>query len=308
MEKMLTKYINKAADKIIEPGSITDPYYPDFTLELRTTVSGQEAVMPLGVLDNNTIDWGDGTIETPSATYPSHIYTDAGTYIVKITGNINNFAFANNAAYHPELVYKLLSWGKGTFNTMSNMFYGCMNLYQVPTTCQASFVYNIDMRSSFRYTAITYINTGILNIYPRWVDSMFQNGIGGSRYNLTNLVRDNTISVSSLFAANNKITTIDGIETWDTSSVTSFSRFAFLARNLDADVSSCDVTALTTADLMFNSSSFSNENYDKLLLSWSQQTVVSGVVFDAGDAKYTEAAARQALIDAGWTINDGGPA
>ncbi|MEJ2295986.1 MAG: hypothetical protein P8Y23_14615 [Candidatus Lokiarchaeota archaeon] len=50
-------------------------------------------------------------------------------------------------------------------------------------------------------------------------------------------------------------------------------------------------------------------NYDDLLLGWSQLTLQSGVTFDAGYSKYSDAAAdaRQFIIsNFAWTITDGG--
>ena len=49
-------------------------------------------------------------------------------------------------------------------------------------------------------------------------------------------------------------------------------------------------------------------NYDAMLISWAAQPVQSGVIFGAGNSKYSAAAAsaRQSLIDKGWNITDGG--
>jgi len=51
-------------------------------------------------------------------------------------------------------------------------------------------------------------------------------------------------------------------------------------------------------------------NYNALLISWSAQSLQSGVVFSGGSSKYsagTAATARQHMITShGWTITDGG--
>ena len=53
-----------------------------------------------------------------------------------------------------------------------------------------------------------------------------------------------------------------------------------------------------------------SDNYDALLIGWSQRTVQGGVTFDAGYSLTTGTdspayAARQILVDKGWTIRDG---
>ena len=60
---------------------------------------------------------------------------------------------------------------------------------------------------------------------------------------------------------------------------------------------------------MFYRVTLSTPNYDNLLLSWSQLTLQTGVWFDAGNSKYSNAAkdARQVIItNFSWTIIDGG--
>jgi hypothetical protein len=58
---------------------------------------------------------------------------------------------------------------------------------------------------------------------------------------------------------------------------------------------------------MFRSATLSTANYDKLLLSWSQQNVKS-LNFHGGNSQYSSASvdARQVLVNKGWTITDGG--
>jgi len=84
--------------------------------------------------------------------------------------------------------------------------------------------------------------------------------------------------------------------------------FANVASLSSLDVSFFNISALTDATGLLSGSAFSNTNYDKLLLSWSQQTFNNNVTFHAGNAQYTEPTARGILTTAGWIITDGGPA
>lgn len=75
------------------------------------------------------------------------------------------------------------------------------------------------------------------------------------------------------------------------------------------DMSGWDVSNITNMEYMLDDSNLSTQNYGKLLRGWGTQTLKSGVVFDAGNSRYssTAEADRQKLIDTfGWTINDGG--
>ena len=60
---------------------------------------------------------------------------------------------------------------------------------------------------------------------------------------------------------------------------------------------------------MFSLVTLSTPNYDNLLLGWSQLPLQTGVSFDAGKSKYSNASkdARQFIItNFSWTITDGG--
>jgi hypothetical protein len=77
------------------------------------------------------------------------------------------------------------------------------------------------------------------------------------------------------------------------------------------DISSWDITSVTSATAMMNGSAFSTTNYDLLLPAWEAQSVQDTVTAHFGSATYgagTPATARAALIaDHTWTITDGGP-
>ncbi len=61
---------------------------------------------------------------------------------------------------------------------------------------------------------------------------------------------------------------------------------------------------------MFSGAGLSTENYDNLLMGWSQQELQPNVDFHAGNSRYSfsdPAVARQSIIDTfNWTITDGG--
>lgn len=98
------------------------------------------------------------------------------------------------------------------------------------------------------------------------------------------------------------------LRTWDTANVTTMDHMFDYASAFDQDLSAWDVTSLTTAVAMLNGTKFSNENYDKLLTSWSAQEVQDNVTFGAGSVTYCAGAAgHNSLINShNWSISDGG--
>ena len=119
-----------------------------------------------------------------------------------------------------------------------------------------------------------------------------------------------------------KVTKMDGmfsdastfnqpLDKWNVSQVTSmFGMFAG-ARSFNQDLGNWNVTQVTAMDFILSSTSLSWQNYDRLLIGWSNLHLQTGVTFDASQIPYTSSAesARQHIIDVyHWTIRDGGMA
>jgi hypothetical protein len=72
------------------------------------------------------------------------------------------------------------------------------------------------------------------------------------------------------------------------------------------------VTGIVNATAFLDSTNnFSTANYNATLISWASQNVQQNVQIGFGSAKYSAgaaAAARQTLVNKGWTIYDGGQA
>ncbi|MFH0870092.1 MAG: BspA family leucine-rich repeat surface protein [archaeon] len=98
------------------------------------------------------------------------------------------------------------------------------------------------------------------------------------------------------------------IGSWDTGRVTDMSNMFNNASYFDQDLGDWDVRNVTNMSYMFYRVTLSTDNYDSLLLGWSNQTVKGNVTFHGGNSKYSSAGlvGRNILInDYDWKITDG---
>ena len=101
------------------------------------------------------------------------------------------------------------------------------------------------------------------------------------------------------------------ISGWDTSSVTDMYHMFYGCTGFNQPIGSWDMSSVTNAGGFMQHCTLSTANYDSTLGGWSSQSVQNGVNIHFGNSQYssaTGAAYRTALVNAGWTITDGGQA
>ena len=101
------------------------------------------------------------------------------------------------------------------------------------------------------------------------------------------------------------------ISGWDTSSVTNINSMFQNCTGFNQSLAGWDVSNITAATSFLAGGTLSTANYDSTLGGWSSQSVQNGVNIHFGNSQYssaTGAAYRTALVNAGWTITDGGQA
>jgi surface protein len=99
------------------------------------------------------------------------------------------------------------------------------------------------------------------------------------------------------------------IDNWDVSKVVVMRSMFESALAFDQSIESWDVSNVTSMRRMFLNVTLSTNNYDALLLGWSNLALIDEVVFDAGESQYSSAAeaARNVLTDTYfWNVIDGG--
>jgi surface protein len=173
-----------------------------------------------------------------------------------------------------------VNFNTSNVNTMFAMFQGCINFNQ-PVNFDTSSV--TSMQQMF------------------YLCSAFNQIINFTTSSLTNTYRmmRNCVAFNSSFTLS------------DTSAVINMQEMFFNAINFNEDISSFNISSLTYATSMLQSSAFSQTNYDLLLPAWDAYGT-SGVTFHAGTAQYTAAPSAPAtahanMLGRGWTITDGGP-
>ncbi len=109
----------------------------DFVLEYTTTSSNNTIALPLDTVTDYTlsytVDWGDGSsVESKTSTFPTHTYSSAGTYLVRVNGSVPAINNASELAGVVNYLTAVRQWGSIAPVQMSRAFYNCTNLKSFP--------------------------------------------------------------------------------------------------------------------------------------------------------------------------------
>lgn len=306
------------------------------TLEFLTTASSESVTIPcqnVGVF-NATIDWGDGSTSDITAYNDpdlSHTFAVAGTQTVSIKGTFPNIYF-NNSGDKDKLIRVV--FGSVGIVAIDKAFYGCSNLQSVEFIDNLSGITSLvdtffgcssligftghldtssvtNMQSAFR--GATSFNGDIgywdvssvtnMQLVFRGA-SVFNQDIGdwdfGSVTNASNM----------FFGASSFNQDVGG---WDTSSLQNAGSMFRSASAFDRDLGGWDVSSLASAGDLFRGIALSTVNYDSILISWSAQSLQTGVSVNFGSSTYTSGGAAEAgrntlTTTYSWSITDGGAA
>ncbi|MCJ8314766.1 MAG: DUF5011 domain-containing protein [Saccharospirillaceae bacterium] len=253
----------------------------------------------LGITENNQIrlevnrnfdydfnvDWGDGQIDENVTSEITHTYAQAGTYEVKISGQYpQNYFWANLGSYSD--AYKLLSidnWGSNKWLSMHRAFLACGNmLINAIDEPDLSLVTDMSEMFSLTHNFNQYINHWDVSNVTN-MDKMFY---GARAFN-------------------------QQLNQWDVSQVTNMNSMFYYADTFNQDISTWDVSQVTSMRFMFKEAGLNIENYSELLIAWSNLTLQSNVMFDAGSSQYVsdslaQIARTKIAEDFNWIINDAG--
>jgi len=299
---------------------------PDFVSTWDTTQAGSASdTIVLPMTAGNTVDWGDGTINTLN----THTYAVGGIYIVTISGAITTFRFAGAGDYRK--IIDISNWG--SFDIASDrIFQNCANLNITAT--------DKPLLSSVNSAVATFRNANLINVdFSGWDFSIctnftffVNNGMSGG--SISGIIHAGVTTLSQSFKGS--ILGDQDLSTWVVTNITNWNE-TFQNANLGAntDVSNWivqgglvrtfqgntlfegnglptwNIVGITSTNNPFSNTNITTVNYDALLVAWEAQAPPNAIGINFGSAQYTIGSAadtaRTSLITTyGWTITDGG--
>nr|WP_288936239.1 BspA family leucine-rich repeat surface protein [uncultured Allomuricauda sp.] len=214
-----------------------------------------------------------------------------------------NYTFNNaNAREFPNFngVENFDSWDVSTITDMSHMFDKSSFNQDIPSwdVSNVEDMSYMFFSSSFDKDINSWDVSNVVNMAGLFSSGMFNQNI--SDWDVSSVVNIDFIFNSTYF--NHDITG------WNVVNLVSM-RHAFSQGHFDQDLSLWDITNVLDMSNAFDDSDLSKENYDNILIAWSQLPgLKTGVVLGANDAVYCAAENERATLinDYGWTINDYG--
>lgn len=284
---------------------------------------------PDGTTYNFTVDWGDGSVDDNVTETITHTYSTPGTYTVSITGDYPR-PFNSDSK-------KLLTveqWGQRSWESMDYAFFNTDNL-EILATDNPDLSRVDSMEGMFRNAKN--FNSDISTWDVSSVTNFNEMFMGANAFNQPIGLWDVSSATNMRKMLQSASSFNQPIGDWDVSSVTNMRTLFFAAGQFNQDIGGWDVSKVRDMNAVFKSSSFnqdisrwniksvlnatelfvnntvfSTENYDKLLIAWSQNPeVVEDLDINFGSVQFSAAgqAARDTLInDFNWTITDGGEA
>ena len=286
------------------------------------------------------VDWGDGSTDEHVTGDIVHTYAAAGTYTVTINGRFPQIHFAPptfgmgfEIAYHSDH-NKLISieqWGDIEWKSMNRAFANCKHLIGNATdspdlskVLDMSYMFSMaslfnqdisdwdvsnvtDMSHMFMdaYSFNQYLNNWDVSNVTN-MESVFH-GAWGFDQDLSNWNASNVTNMKSMFQSASNFNQL--LSNWDVSNVTNMESMFEDATNFNQTLNSWDVSNVSFITHMFYNITLSTENYDALLLSWSNLPLQSNLNFNGGNSQFSNSSksARDVLTDIyGWTVTDGG--
>ncbi|BCE00966.1 BspA family leucine-rich repeat surface protein [Marinicellulosiphila megalodicopiae] len=207
-------------------------------------------------------------------------------------------------------------WDVSSVITMSEMFATAQSFNSNLNDWDVSAV--TDMRSMF--SGAVSFNSNLSNwdvSLVEQMDAMFFSAIKFDQP-LNNWNVSSVGNMQGMFS--NAIIFNQDLSSWDVSSVKIMGAGAWYgdtgmfdgATSFDQNLSAWNISNVEEMGKMFKEVTLSTENYNALLLSWSNQIPQTNVEFDGGNSQYTQGSmaeiSRTALMDTfSWEITDGGP-
>ncbi len=287
----------------------------------------------------------DGTAEATAVTGNyTCTYPVEGEYTISITGRFPQIYYEAPSTGIPNYktdarkITEIVQWGNNQWRSMDNAFAGAENMVMTasdkPDLSNVKNMYRMFWLASkfdqyigdWDVSGVTNMSDmfGLAKIFNQNITAWDVSNVTDMAYMFDEAERFNQdISVWNMSKVTNTSEMFWGakvfnqpIGKWDMSQVDNMYNMFYKAERFNQDVSAWNVTSVKPSVVryygmegLFRGANLSTVNYDKLLISWSQQNVQHNIILDAPTVKYTSVAvaARNKLVNTyGWTIRDAG--
>ncbi len=246
---------------ILKP--VTEVVDNSFKMTVSMSAPSQNMTIPATGTNDFIINWGDGSAEEHiTTTSPSHVYPDATTYQITITGTMTLFRFNNTGSI--ARIISIDQMGATGFTAIDDFVYGCTNLITIDTTgFDCSGIINMDSmcRSCTKLTTIDVSGwdvSSVTNMGNAFRSCSKLEVFDVSSWNTTSLV-----NLSNTFNGCNTLTTLD-ISGWDVSGVASIdSIFAGCRDIVTLNTDSWDTRNMTDVDAAFQGGTALTSSFDE---------------------------------------------
>jgi len=189
--------------------------------------------------DGDLLDAGEATVHTTNFT---HDFGVAGTYTVRIVGNLDRIFYNNSGANDEEKILSIDQWGTASaWTTMDNAFNGCIHL-TIPATDAPNFSICTDLTQMFDRA------TSLNSPMDHWDVSNITT--------MTSMFRDADVFNQPL-------------NSWDVSSVTTMNAMFINAVNFNQPLNNWDVSSVLTMTSMFRNTT----SFNQPLNAWDMSNV-----------------------------------
>ncbi len=300
------------------PPPLPDDEFPFISEWEVTNIGGElKIVLPLpeGFKYDFVVDWGDDqqtSVRAFDDRGATHVYRQAGRYIVKISGVMEAWSFQQLPHSRDQLL-AVTDLGSVAWRDLRGAFEECDNLISVGAG-KSEFTRGVESMANM-FAGADLVNPDVSN----W-DTSAVSDLSGMFANtrLTNPdVSDwETSSVTDMTAMFEDATGIEDlrVDGWNTGQVTSMERMfanAGFSGSMDKPpyLVDWDFSKVTTMAGMLRGQTLPTASYSNMLDKIAEGSVMMNVYFDAGGSTYNTVGANakhRLKGESGWTIYDGG--
>ena len=238
-----------------------------FVTTWKTTTAGESITMPVdGASGAYTVDWGDGNTSVDVTGDQTHVYDNAGTYTVSISGDFTRI-YLNEQQPNADKLQSIEQWGEIRWKSMKSAFQGATSMtYRATDIPDLSLVTNMhDMfrsASKFNGNLSAWNVSGVTDMSGMFAYAKFFDG------DLSTWDVSGVTDMSEMFRTASKFN-VD-LSAWDTSSVTNMGWMFVRASSFNADLSAWNVSGVTDMSGMFSHA----ESFDSDLSAWNVSNVI----------------------------------